>query len=42
MKLSQDEYTFLKKLIGIESTGASEVKDTRLAPYPMVLLPSRL
>lgn len=34
MKLSQDEYTFLKKLIGIESTGASEVKDTRLGTLP--------
>ena len=34
MTLSQDEYEFLKNLIGIESTGASEVKDTDLGTLP--------
>ena len=34
MTLSQDEYTFLKNLIGIESTGASEVKDPGLGTLP--------
>ncbi len=34
MTLSQDEYTFLKNLIGIESTGASEVKDPSLGTLP--------
>lgn len=34
MTLSQDEYTFLKNLIGIESTGASEVKDPALGTLP--------
>jgi len=34
MTLSQDEYTFLKNLIGVESTGASEVKDPGLGTLP--------
>lgn len=34
MTLSQDEYEFLKNLIGIESTGASEVKDPGLGTLP--------
>ena len=34
MTLSQDEYKFLESLIGIESTGASEVKDPVLGTLP--------
>lgn len=34
MTLSQDEYEFLENLIGIESTGASEVKDPGLGTLP--------
>lgn len=34
MTLSQDEYKFLESLIGIESTGASEVKDPDLGTLP--------
>lgn len=32
--LTKGEYVFLENLIGIESTGASEVKDTRLGTLP--------
>ena len=34
MTLSQDEYKFLESLIGIESTGASEIKEPGLGTLP--------